>query len=200
MMDNSTSTVAGSGSDFTHASMGTVKGAGDSKGTLPTETSRGAAGEGDLDPISPIGEQPCFNSNVRLDFEAPFQKTDKVIVRNGSAALTTAGIMKADRSQRLWRFMDCNFPIVNEIHVKFTIGASWSGGGFSNELQTDVKWCAEAALSMMKQRQFFLEVGFPFSDLSEMQEAMLSLARRRILLIFHDEARKIDSNYALLMD
>ena len=199
-MDDSTSTATGSGSDTTLASNSTVIGGGDGKSILPTETSQGAAGEGDLDPIFPRVEHPCYDSHVRLDFEAPFQRTDKVIVQNGPDALTTAQIMKADRSQILWRFIDSNFPLVHEIHVKFTIGATWSGQGFSNELQTDVKWCAEATLSVMKYRQFFLEVAFPFSGLSDWQEAMLLLARRRVLLIFHDEARKIEPNFPLLME
>jgi hypothetical protein len=96
--------------------------------------------------------------------------------------------------------MDYNYPAVNEIYVKFTIGASWCGDGFNTVLQSDVKWCAEAALSMMKQGKFFLDVGYPFSGLSDRQEAMLLLARQKILLAFHDEAMKIDNTYPLQME
>jgi hypothetical protein len=108
--------------------------------------------------------------------------------------------MKADGNLRLSRFLDLNFPIFSKIYVKFTIGASWCGDTFSTELQTDLKSCVEATLSMMKQCEVVLEVAYSFSDQSDMQEVMLSAARRRILLVFHDEARKIDPNYALRMD
>jgi hypothetical protein len=53
---------------------------------------------------------------------------------------------------------------------------------------------------MMKGRKFLLEVEYPFPYRSKMQKAILSALMRRILLIFHDEARKIDPNCALLMD
>jgi hypothetical protein len=121
-MNESTSSFATGGSESKRAVESIAK-----------EISQRPVREAILSPIVPVCQHPCGNSSCPLDFELPFQKTGKAILRNGSAALLTADIMKADRSLGLWRFMNYNFPIVNEIYVKFTAGTSWCGDAVSHQ-------------------------------------------------------------------
>ena len=53
---------------------------------------------------------------------------------------------------------------------------------------------------MMKDRVYFLEVIFPSPVVSDKNKELLTLARDRILRVFHDEARKIDPDYELIME